>query len=77
MEGQGKLTFIDGSVYTGEFKNNAAEGRGKLISPGCSFSGFFLNNKKEGEGVAIYSNGEKYEGGFKEDMKHGKGKYYY
>jgi len=35
------------------------------------------DGKKEGEGVYIYSNGNKYEGQWSLDRKHGRGLYYY
>ena len=31
MHGQGKMTFVDGSIYEGNFKNSAFDGIGKMI----------------------------------------------
>ena len=34
----------------------------------------FKENKKHGHGILYLVNGDKYEGGFKNDKRHGKGK---
>jgi hypothetical protein len=33
MEGRGKLTFANGVIYEGEFRNGKIFGRGKRIDP--------------------------------------------
>ena len=37
--------------------------------------GYFVNDKREGHGKYVWSNGEVYEGGWKNGKHHGKGKY--
>ena len=34
MEGNGVMTYNDGSVYTGVFRNNKPHGKGKLVNKG-------------------------------------------
>ena len=46
MHGNGKLTFNDGKVYEGEFKNNNREGYGKFIfNGGRSYEGMWSDGK--------------------------------
>ena len=35
-----------------------------------------VNGKAEGKGTVVYDGKDKYVGDFKDDMKHGKGKYF-
>lgn len=37
------------------------------------YVGDWKDQKREGEGLMVYSDGSKYEGGFKADMRHGIG----
>ena len=41
---------------------------------GIVTGGGLLNNKKSGYGVLIYSNGDRYEGEFRDDQRSGRGK---
>ena len=72
-EGQGMLKTYIGEVYTGEFKNNKYNGKGKFDSGTSVYEGDFVNGKKEGKGteksaVSIYV------GDFKNGKRDGKGK---
>lgn len=44
---------------------------------GSVYKGGIVKGKYEGRGILTYANKERYEGEFKNGMKHGKGKYYY
>ena len=44
---------------------------------GSNYTGALLDGKFDGRGILEYANKERYEGEFKNGMKHGKGKYYY
>ncbi len=60
--------------YEGGCKNGLADGRG--IAIGTSFyQGQFRSGKKHGQGVKVWSNGDRYEGGFKDDAMNGVGSY--
>lgn len=58
-EGQGTYKFSDGKQsYQGEFKEDQANGRGKMVYPDDSeYNGQIKNWLKNGEGLLKYSNG--------------------
>ncbi len=75
-DGKGKLTFVNGESYEGDFVAGEMTGYGTYIySPaiGDKYEGFLKNGKREGKGKYTWSDGSYYEGGFKDDMKHGEG----
>jgi hypothetical protein len=75
---KGKFTWIDGSFYDGEIKNNYFEGYGKFKwKEGRIYEGFWKNGKMNGKGSMIYIDGAKYEGEFIDGKRHGKGDYYW
>jgi hypothetical protein len=52
MEGKGKMTWPDQSVYDGEFKAGKMEGRGtKVWASGNRFVGQWKNDVQHGTGV--------------------------
>jgi hypothetical protein len=46
LEGIGRLDYIDGSIYDGDWKDNKKHGRGKLIESGGEsiYNGDFEND---------------------------------
>ena len=51
MEGQGRLIFVSGDYYEGEFKENKRNGRGKYVfANGNCYEGKFRNDKFHGKG---------------------------
>jgi hypothetical protein len=47
--GYGLMTYSDGRIYEGDYKNNLKEGNGKLtFADGLIYEGEFKNNKNEG-----------------------------
>jgi len=51
-DGQGTLTFADGSIYTGNFLLNEISGHGRYVWPdGKVYEGDWLKNKMHGKGL--------------------------
>ena len=77
--GKGKMTYLDGSFYKGEWKNDQRHGKGKMVyANGGSYDGDWKDDKMHGEGhFKCCSNKCHYDGAFKEDKKHGKGVHIY
>ncbi len=75
MNGFGKLTFNDGSIYEGYFKKNNRNGFGKLkYTDGSSYEGDWVNGEKDGFGKYTDTDGDTYEGYYKNNMRNGEGK---
>ena len=49
-QGKGKLIFIDGSYYEGNFKDDLFNGKGIFVKNDSIYKGDFLNGKKHGKG---------------------------
>ncbi|MGY8949370.1 MAG: retroviral-like aspartic protease family protein [Flavobacteriales bacterium] len=78
MDGFGKLTFDDGSIYEGYFKKNKRDGFGKLTSAdGNNYEGDWVKDEKDGFGKYKSADGNTYEGNYKNNMKNGEGEYSY
>lgn len=72
--GQGKLTFPDGSKYTGSFENDLISGFGTLnCSDGRMYVGEWKNGNKHGKGVFTWADGRKYDGYYVHDERDGYG----
>lgn len=70
------IFFDDGSQYTGEIKDEKANGQGEIsFKSGDKYEGQFLDNLFDGQGTYSWPNGDKYIGEFKKGKFHGKGKY--
>ena len=75
-QGQGKYTFVDGSKYEGNFKDDEGHGKGTLtFVDGSKYEGEFKNGNRHGKGVFNYIDGSIHEGGYKDGKRHGKGIY--
>ena len=82
--GKGKMTYLDGSVYNGEWKNGSPHGYGEFFSKGMKtrYVGGWKNGVRSGQGTEYYTlesflngfwkGGKKYVGGWN-GKKHGKG----
>lgn len=59
LEGlNGKMTFNDGTVYTGEWVNGKYDGYGEMtLYTGASYSGYWKNGKRHGRGKMLYEDG--------------------
>ena len=76
--GSVKLTYSNGTVYEGGYRNGLFNGEGTLIFPDCSkYDGNFVNGAIEGKGEYTTSNGDIYEGQFADNEYCGHGKYTY
>ena len=65
IEGEGKMTFADGSSYSGNFKNGKRDGSGTFKwSNGDTYTGAWKNDLMEGEGTFTYKNGDVLKGPF-------------
>ena len=72
--GKGKLTFVDGFVYEGQFKNDKYHGKGTTIgTDGMKYIGNFKNGEYNGKGTLTFPDGTEYEGDFKDSEFAGKG----
>ncbi len=72
--GQGILTFTDGSKYEGQFKDGDLHGHGIIKhKSGEKYVGEFKNNKFHGKGTYYYLNGDVHIGEYKYDEANGYG----
>ena len=74
--GQGTMTWSDGSKYVGQFKDDKANGQGTMIfavKPETKYVGEFKDDKLHGKGTLTDSEGFKHVGEFKDDKANGKG----
>ena len=73
--GRGIQLWPEGAKYIGNWKNDKACGKGKLIhSDGDIYEGEWFNDKPNGFGIYIHLDGTKYEGEWKDDKQNGNGK---
>ncbi|XP_053401021.1 MORN repeat-containing protein 1-like isoform X3 [Mercenaria mercenaria] len=84
LHGKGRMIWPDGSIYEGQWVNNKRQGFGmmKSATENCLYKGAYHDNKRQGRGMMIYplsclkklqSKGDKYEGDWEMDMRHGDG----
>ena len=65
------MEFLSGTVYSGSWRANQFHGTGKIIySTGTIqlYDGEWVDNRKCGRGTLYYTNGDCFEGFFKDDM---------
>ena len=75
VHGQGKVSYSDGTVYEGDFKNGLLNGQGKMTrTNGTVYEGNFKNWKPHGQGKMTRPDDSVYEGNFENGMPHGQGK---
>ncbi|XP_046858472.1 uncharacterized protein LOC124451915 isoform X3 [Xenia sp. Carnegie-2017] len=71
-------TYIDGSVYCGEYMNGKRHGHGVMVWPNRTrYIGAWEDDERHGQGELIYYTGEKYVGNWVADKKEGKGRQVY
>ena len=76
--GQGTLTFLNGSIYEGSWKDDLANGTGVIrFNNGDVYEGEWIDGETDGTGVFTWSNGDKYEGDWKNGKKNGQGTIFY
>lgn len=76
IEGQGTLKWVDGSVYTGNFRGGIRFGKGVFVNDRdqVRYDGFWVDGKREGWGELTLADRSKYSGMFNAGVKHGEGK---
>ncbi len=74
--GQGRMTYANGTVYDGEWKDDKKNGKGKIIAiDGTSYEGEWKDDIMFGIATIIWSNGSRYVGEVSNNgIKNGKGK---
>ena len=73
VNGEGTMTYPDGSKYKGEWKNGSFNGQGTFtLTDEWQYEGEWKDGERHGTGTMIYPGG-KYVGEFKEGERHGKG----
>ena len=81
MNGKGRMSYKNGMVYQGEWKDGKAHGFGVLVDPNENsiYEGEWANDYQDGHGTMKWNSvneGEsEYIGDFKQGKKTGKGKY--
>lgn len=66
--GKGRMTFANGDIYEGEFKNDSFQGYGVLtLKAGARFECNWVDGKISGEGIYYGSDGSKLEAIWQED----------
>ena len=54
LDGEGEMTFKNGAIYTGGFRDSKEHGYGKLVKGSNVYEGAWKAGKKHGKGVQIY-----------------------
>ena len=74
-EGKGTVTYKrKGKVFTGDFKNNSINGKGRLThDTGDYYDGYFQDNQMHGLGKYVWKDGSFYEGEYVKGEKTGTG----
>ncbi|WP_205015365.1 hypothetical protein [Streptococcus porcinus] len=69
MNGKGQLTYGNGDIYSGEFRDGQFDGLGTYkASSGWSYSGHFKNGQADGKGILKAKNSKVYKGTFKQGI---------
>jgi len=78
FDNEGKITFKDGFVMSGLWKNEVFTGKGRMfLSNGSEWLGEINENQILGEGVLRYLDGNIFEGNIKDGKKNGFGTFKY
>ena len=69
--GQGVITFLNGEIWEGEFKNGEPyTGKGIFLwSDSSKFEGEIVEGLFQGQGTYTYSDGKKWTGNWKDDKR--------
>lgn len=72
--GRGKQFWPDGAIYEGFWRDDKADGYGRLIhTDGDYYEGEWRNDKAHGKGVYFHPNGTFYDGDWEYDLQEGYG----
>ena len=76
LEGQVRIQFKNGNVYTGEAQSGLMHGQGRLEwTDGTVFQGRFVEQEITGRGQYVWPDGSSYEGDVVQGIRHGEGTY--
>jgi hypothetical protein len=76
--GQGTMTYENGTKYVGAWKNGLPNGQGTYtFANGDKYEGELKNSYREGQGTFIFASGNKYVGEWKKGLPNGQGTNYY
>lgn len=74
LNGKGKKTYSDGTVYDGDWKDGKRHGKGIMTYVGGDhYAGEFKDGKPCGKGTATFQNGSVYHGDWTNGYVHGRG----
>ncbi|MBI4826099.1 MAG: hypothetical protein HY807_06715 [Nitrospirae bacterium] len=77
-DGQGTMTWANGDVYVGQWKNDKLHGQGtKTWANGAKYVGQWNNSQMHGQGTYTWANGETYIGQWKNGLREGIGTHTY
>lgn len=66
----GKMTYANGDIYEGEWKDSQKNGHGKYIwTDGDVYEGEWKDGMRNGQGKYTYANGNVYEGEWKDSKR--------
>lgn len=72
--GEGKMSYTDGRIYEGDWKDGKWHGYGKAIFPNQDqYEGGYQDDQRHGQGTYRWNDGRVYTGGFDNDQRHGQG----
>jgi hypothetical protein len=74
--GKGRILYVDGTIYDGDFKSNLMEGFGTLIGRNHKYEGSWRGGKMHGGGKSYWYNEddelvEIYDGAYENGIKQG------
>jgi hypothetical protein len=77
-DGMGKMTWVNGDVYTGDFFNGNRHGHGTLtFADGSEYVGEWECNQQHGIGTRRWKNGDCYTGQYYNGQRTGEGRMYF
>jgi hypothetical protein len=76
--GRGRMHYLNGSVYTGQWDNGKMHGNGMIRwEDGAVYKGQWVEGKRTGYGSYTWSNGDRYVGRWKDNQLFGQGTFYH
>ena len=76
--GHGRMAYVDGSVFEGEYKDGVKDGKGVYhFADGGVYEGNLTDGRCHGYGKMSYHDGRLYEGSWKDGERHGFGRMVY
>jgi S1-C subfamily serine protease len=70
----GTITFANGDIYVGEWRDNKRNGQGTYtFANGDIYVGEYKDDKRNGQGTVTYASGSTYVGRWRDDKRNGQG----